>query len=656
MRTLLTSVVLSLFLLQITAAADWRPVDASELAQKTPKIDPAADAEAIFWDVRIEDRLTGQDLSLTMNHYLRIKIYTDRGKEKFASVEIPQAGKRRIESVAGRTIKANGTIIDLKKDAIFDRELVKVKGLKLHGKSFTLPNVEAGDIIEYQYKEVRDNEIADYLRLQFQRDIPVWSVSYHLKPLQIPWLPFGMRSMAFACKHPPIQKEPNGFYGMTLTDLPAFQEEAYMPPEDQLRSWILIYYEEDKKLDAAKFWKELGKSDFAKFKPQIGADGLVKRTAAEIVTGFTKDQDKLNALDTFCRTKIRNLSYTAEQMSPSERKAIKENHSPGDTLKQKAGWGGEIDRLFASMANSLGFDARLARIPDRGDTFFSAARPTTYFLQNVSVAVMVDDKWAFFDPSTPYLEQGMLRWQEEGQQALISDPKEGFFAPTPFSPPARSVRARRAFLKLSDNGTLEGTVTYSYSGHAGTGQKRTYRDKTAAQQEEEWKKSLQERLSTAELSDFSMKYADDPLQPITVTHKVSVPTYATRTGKRILLQPAFFERNLAAQFTETKRKWDLYFDYGWTEDDEVTIDLPDGWELDRPVAPKSMDFGVGSYKVQVQKTTDGRKLIYHRKFEWGTDNKILIPAASYTAVKAAFDYVQEQDNYTIALKAAGDAK
>src|SRR5262245_44198754 len=112
-------------------AADWRPVDPTELAQKTPKVDAGADAEAIFWDVRLEDRFTGNDFSLALNHYIRIKIFTERGKEQYATVEIPRVGKRSILDVAARTIKADGSIIDLKRDAIFDRELVKTKGLKV---------------------------------------------------------------------------------------------------------------------------------------------------------------------------------------------------------------------------------------------------------------------------------------------------------------------------------------------------------------------------------------------------------------------------------------------------------------------------------------------------------------------------------------------
>jgi hypothetical protein len=164
-------------------------------------------------------------------------------------------------------------------------------------------------------------------------------------------------------------------------------------------------------------------------------------------------------------------------------------------------------------------------------------------------------------------------------------------------------------------------------------------------------------LSTAEISAFEIKDVSDPEKPMVVRHNIKVPGYATVTGKRIFLTPAFFQRNVAPRFTGSKRKWDLYFDYGWAEDDEVTISLPEGWELDQPVKPASTNLGeVGSYAAEVRKTEDGRKLIYHRRFDWGRENRLLIPAKAYPQVKAAFDFVQEQDGYTIALKAAVDGR
>src|SRR5438477_1059050 len=126
------------------SAADWRAVTEAELTEKAPRIDPGADAEAIFWDIKIDDNADDGTFHPVMHHYIRIKIFTDRGLEKYATVEIPQFGKRHVSDIAGRTIKRNGGFVELKKDAIFERELVKVKGLKARAKAFTMPNVEVG--------------------------------------------------------------------------------------------------------------------------------------------------------------------------------------------------------------------------------------------------------------------------------------------------------------------------------------------------------------------------------------------------------------------------------------------------------------------------------------------------------------------------------
>jgi len=382
----------------------------------------------------------------------------------------------------------------------------------------------------------------------------------------------------------------------------------------------------------------------------------VKRTAADLVSGIDKPEDKLYALDMFCRTKIENISASSSHLTAQQKAAVKENHSPADTLKQKAGRGMDVDYLFAALANAAGFDARIARVPDRGDTFFEKGMATTYFISGLDIAVQVGDQWLFFDPATRYLENGMLRWQEEGQAALVSDPKEGIWTRTQHLEPARSARQRRAELKLLDDGTLEGSVQFTYTGHIGREEKLDLEDKTAAQQEEEWKKNLQERLSTAEISSFTVEQATDPVKPVVVKFKVTVPGYATRTGKRILFQPAFFERNLGARFTESKRRWNIYFDYPWSEDDQVSIELPEGWELDQPIAPGGNTIkDLSEYSVSVGKTRDGRKIVYQRKFDWGRNMNILTPVAAYDTLKKVFDYVQQQDNFALTLKAASDA-
>jgi len=201
-RSLITFAASALGLLVLTGTAragdDWKPIEPAHLAMKAPVVEKDADAEVIFWEVRVDD--AGDDR--IFNNYIRIKVFTERGKESQSKVDIPYFGDRRITDIAGRTIKPDGSIVDLKKDAIFDRTIVKLSGVKLKARSFAMPAVEVGSIIEYRWKEVRPGALAallSYLRLQFQRDIPVQFVKYYLKPTSLGagYTSIGMASKTF---------------------------------------------------------------------------------------------------------------------------------------------------------------------------------------------------------------------------------------------------------------------------------------------------------------------------------------------------------------------------------------------------------------------------------------------------------------------------
>ena len=133
-------------------ADDWKPIDPTDLALKAPLVEKDADAEAIFWEVRVDDSVLEE---LSLKNYVRIKVFTDRGKESQSKVDLPYAGSNRIKDIAARVIKADGSIIELKKEDVLERTIVKANGVKVKAKSFALPGVEPGAIVEYRWREVR---------------------------------------------------------------------------------------------------------------------------------------------------------------------------------------------------------------------------------------------------------------------------------------------------------------------------------------------------------------------------------------------------------------------------------------------------------------------------------------------------------------------
>jgi hypothetical protein len=638
-------------LLALTAAAnaeDWKPIDPAHVAMKTPAVEKDADAEVIFWEVRIND----SDWDLVFNHYIRIKVFTERGKESQSKIDIHYFGHHRLVDIGARTIKPDGTIVEMKKDAVFDRTIVKISGFKVNSKSFAMPAVEPGAIIEYRWKEIRPNTLAHNVRLQFQRDIPVQSVTYLFKPptQRSPFSRMGLMSRMFNGQSTPFIRSKDGFYSTSMSNVPAFREEKQMPPEDQVRTWMLIFYSDERPQRPEDYWPRRGKELYDENKTYMRVNDEIKKAAAAAIGDATTDDEKLKRLFDFVRSKVKNIYDDAAGFTASQREKMKENNAPWDTLKRGTGTGDDINFLFAALCIAAGFDARLAELADRSDIFFDPNFTNPYFMVTSDIAVKVGDGWRFFDPATTYVPYGMLRWQEEGMSALITDPKAGFFVSTPMSSADKSVARRTARLKLSEDGTLEGDVRMEYTGHSGHAMKEANDEDSPTQREDNLKDLIKRRMSTAELSDIKIENVTDGTKPFVYSYHIRVPGYAQRTGKRLFLQPSFFERGRASMFTAGERVHDIYFRYYWLEQDSIEIDLPAGYELDHAEQPPPFRVtNVVDYEVKMQVVNKKEKLLFNRKFSF---QGFLFPVSSYKGVKQVFDALHESDSHSITLKQA----
>src|SRR3982751_5228563 len=86
-------------------AITWRPVTTQELALKKSKSDAEADVEGLFREVRVSNDTASLGYPQNViSEYIRLKIFTDRGRDKYGTIQIPYWSKGSIKEVAGRTI------------------------------------------------------------------------------------------------------------------------------------------------------------------------------------------------------------------------------------------------------------------------------------------------------------------------------------------------------------------------------------------------------------------------------------------------------------------------------------------------------------------------------------------------------------------------
>jgi len=461
-----------------------------------------------------------------------------------------------------------------------------------------------------------------------------------------------MRYLPFNLGETKFVKDKDGFFKFTVTNLPAFREEPRTPPENQLRSWVFLYFSDDTKLAPDVYWKNFGKTAFEGTKDSMRVDGEVKNAVGTIIGDASNAEEKLRRIYDFCRTKIKNLSDDAAGLTDDEKKKLKDNKSPGDTLKRSQGTGSDIDYLFAALARAAGFEVHFALSGNRDDLFFNKNLSNEYFLRSSFVAVKVGEKWEFFSPAEMYTEFGMLGWPEEEQDALVLDPKEPFWVHTPMAGPEKSLEKRTGKFRLLDDGTIEGDVRIEYTGHLGFEKKEYNDDDSPAQREETLRSTVKKQMSTAELSEIKIENVTDPLKPFTYSYHLRVPGYAQRTGKRLFLQPEVFEHGRGSLFPSTNRKYDVYFNYPWSEQDHITIELPPGFTLDNADAPASItpDMTQRICAQEIKIGSNGHVIIYDRSFFFGGGGNILFKIANYAALKQLFDMFSQNNEHTITLK------
>ncbi len=127
------------------AGDDWLPITPEELQMKSYQGAPGAHAILLYREMHTDD-VGSFDRS-----YFRIKILTEEGK-KYADIEILYLKDLfQIRDIKARTVHPDGRVINFD-GRIFEKTVVKARGVKFLAKTFTLAEVQVGSIIEYKYR------------------------------------------------------------------------------------------------------------------------------------------------------------------------------------------------------------------------------------------------------------------------------------------------------------------------------------------------------------------------------------------------------------------------------------------------------------------------------------------------------------------------
>ena len=380
-------------------AEDWLPISQEELSMRSAPKAPNAPAIYLYRQVDRDDNDPSESI------YERIKILTEEGRDH-ANIEIPYLkGSESIRSIRARTIRPDGSIVNFDGE-IFDKSIVKVNRARYSAKSFTLPNVEVGSIIEYQYRhDFAPNLVYDSQWI-LSEDLFTQSAQFSLRHYSGFVLRFAWPNGLPAGSTPP--KIVLGKVRMEAHDLPAFVAEEFMPPEDELKFRIDFVYDAGDlahEKDATAYWKAYGKEAYNTVEHFIDRPRALSNAMAQIVGSADPDPVKLQKI--YERVQhIRNLTFERSRSTEElHREGIKAAKNIEDVLDHGYGYGDEITWLFLGLVRAAGLDARPVLVSTRNKYFFNPAMMNARNLNDNIVLVMVDGQARYFDPEpgTPHM-------------------------------------------------------------------------------------------------------------------------------------------------------------------------------------------------------------------------------------------------------------
>jgi hypothetical protein len=209
---------------------------------------------------------------------------------------------------------------------------------------------------------------------------------------------------------------------------------------------------------------------------------------------------------------------------------------------------------------------------------------------------------------------------------------------------------RTALMKLDENGAVEGSLTETLTGHCDEEWRAQNMERSLAQREEHFRRRLRDRLGDPEVSEIILPDPADLSKAVTLRCHIKADGYATRTGKRLIFAPAFFEMNTPARYAAAERKNPIYIRYSWSETDDITFETPDGFELDHADAPAGIALAPFiNYSVKIRVAKD--RIMYHRELSAVDKGTNVQPKEHYKGVKQIFDVLHDGDSHLLTLKA-----
>ncbi|MCM4165004.1 MULTISPECIES: transglutaminase domain-containing protein [unclassified Arenibacter] len=645
---------------------DFGKVSKEELLEAFNPSDSAATASYLYkYRKSFFEYSEDSGFQLITEIHERVKIYNKEGFD-YATKKInlfKDGGEyekmTELKAITFNLVNDNIEESKLKGDGEFDIELSKFYDQK----SFAMPNVKEGSVIEYKYK-VRSPFVSVVDEFKFQHDIPVKKL---VAIFEVPeYFNYSVNVKGYMSVVPKVEvlngditfntkSRSGGSWTPSKTtfntskisylknrslyemnDVPALKSEPFVNNIDNYRS--SVKYE----LSYTKFpntglkyysttWEDVVKTIYesSNFGSELNKTGYFEKDLEALLLNVMDPLEKTSKIFDLVKSKVKWNGYFGKYTDIGVKQAYKEG----------SGNVAEINLMLTSMLRSIGLNANpvLVSTRDNGIPIFPTREGYNYVISGVEVAndtILLDATSSYSTPNI--LPLRALNW--EGRMIK----KEGSSVTVNLYPKDKALESVTFDVKITDNGDLDGMLRRIKKGHGAMYYRGEYNDAN----EDEFIEKLENKYGSMEISGFEVTNKDDLSQAITESYKFNTEDQIEIIGNRMYFSPMFFLRTGESPFKLEKREFPVDFGYPSESKYRIGINIPEGYVVEilpEPAMLKLPD-GLGSFTYNLSASSDRIQLMVNTKLE-----QSVIAPLYYDTLKEYFKLMIGKMNEKIVL-------
>jgi hypothetical protein len=663
-------IIVALLAIQGVSAQNFKfgKVSKKELIDTTYEKDTTANAVVLYKSQKIKF-MYSDDLGFTKRNEVheRIKIYNKEGfnwaTRKVRLYDRSASKREKLVGLNAYTYRLeNGKVVKtkLKKESIFEEKNNKY----LATKSFTMPNVSEGCIIEFQYKI--DSPYAQIEDVILQYNIPIEKLEISIKTPE--YFNYKKQMNLKARFFPDIEETKtqntvtssniqrkstkysttsnseytNWSYDINVmkieeNNIPALKTEPFVSNLDNHRSKLILEYAYFKGPDEiiknyATTWESVAET-IAKssgFGGQLEKKNYFEDEVGALISGIEDPTEKINLI----------YSFVKDRMTWNGNFGFESRNGVKQAYKNRKGNVGDINLMLTAILRHVGINANPVLTSTRANGI--PVTPTITGFNYVITAVDLDNKLLLLDATNTITAPGTLPLRTVNWQGRMIKPN-GTSTWIDLSPKVFSRENVLLDAEITEGLTVVGKVRKRLTHYSAY----NFRRENTTLEDDDLIRNMEEGKGEIEISGLDIKNLKTLNKPVSYGYNYTLENEVEEIGDKLYISPLLFLASKENIFKQSERAYPIDFIYPTVSKCLINLKVPEGYAIESLPESIKLNFNEneGDFSLLVKEVNGNIQISINNNLK----TTYIIPE-HYEQFKSFTDGIVEKENEKIVLK------